>query len=538
MGWNYYVYLNSVVCLVFVSFICTLSFEHLKLSEVKKKRVVFFALASFVLILLAFAIPWAVRAFPLENPDAILFALFQNNAGTEGFVWDLVWNNTLHPALSVYVPVCLFFLILSIVVYISKKTWCFILVRYKVRLHSGKNIWPTLGQLFSLLFFCSLAVFCVVVPRLISPLIDICSAYLESNKKYDLELYVKEYAFPDSVTMTFPQKKKNLIYIMMESMETNFKDYTPEINRLSKENISFSPGGVDLTMTGWTMAAQVAKLCAIPLNLPYGWDNDKLIYSFLPHVKCLTDVLAENDYNQIYVQGSDGDFSSKKTFWNQHSVKEFHDFPYYKKRKIIPEEKEIFWGITDKTLYGLLQKELENVVKDSSKPFALYAMTVDTHFPDGYLSDGCPVSEQETSQFPSVLKCSSKMLDSFLQWAKKQSWYENTVIVVAGDHSWPTFTDLLNLPKENPLYWINIFINTLVQPPKTNRAFTSFDMFPTVLEAMNVNVEGHRLGLGSSLFSEEKTLLEKMSKNELDSILKVKSFQYDYFMRGGSFKRE
>ena len=59
-------------------------------------------------------------------------------------------------------------------------------------------------------------------------------------------------------------------------------------------------------------------------------------------------------------------------------------------------------------------------------------------------------------------------------------------------------------------------------------------MFPTVLEAMNMDIEGHRLGLGTSLFSSEKTLLERMPKTTLDSMLKVKSYQYDYFMQGGS----
>ena len=119
-----------------------------------------------------------------------------------------------------------------------------------------------------------------------------------------------------------------------------------------------------------------------------------------------------------------------------------------------------------------------------------------------------------------------------------QSWYENTVIVIVGDHTWSTFTELLNLPKEDPLYWINIFVNSHQQPKNTDRYFCSFDMYPTVLEAMGAEIEGHRLGLGTSLFSDEKTLLEKMPKTILDSLLRIKSYQYDYFMQGGSFVGE
>ena len=225
-----HIYINSLLVLLLLLFLCTVSFEPRELSKTKKLWIFICAIGSFFLVLLAYAVPWCVRAFPLENSEAILFTLFQNNVGTEGFVWNMIWDNILSPTLSVYVPVCFFFLILSLLVYKSQKTWCFLFIRYKIRLRSGKDVWKTLGQLFSLLFVVSLIVFCAVVPKLILPLVNICNVYLDSNKKYNSELYLNEYVFPDSVSITFPQKKKNLIYVMMESMEVNFKDFIPEIN--------------------------------------------------------------------------------------------------------------------------------------------------------------------------------------------------------------------------------------------------------------------------------------------------------------------
>jgi len=106
-------------------------------------------------------------------------------------------------------------------------------------LDSGSSVWVPLRQLSTLFFVCFLVVFFVVVPKLVSPLYKLCEAYFESNKRSNSQLYLNEYVFPDSVSIEFSERKRNLIYIMMESMETNFKDYTPEINRLSKENISF-----------------------------------------------------------------------------------------------------------------------------------------------------------------------------------------------------------------------------------------------------------------------------------------------------------
>lgn len=532
------VYATSLICFVVAVFLCTLSFESPKTERVQKKVPIIIALVSFVLIFIAYGIPWLVRAFPLNNPDAVLFTLLQNKAGTEDFVWNLIYENVLSPTLKVYVPASIVFFALAMAIYFSKKTWRLGWGKCSIRLYAGGSIWVTLKQFYRVLFLCSLLVFFVVVPKLILPLKDLCGTYFESSKRQNSQLYLSEYVFPDSVIIKFPSTKRNLVYIMLESMEVNFKDYTSEINRIAKDNISFLPGGVDVTKTGWTMAAQVAKLCGIPLFLPEGMDNNDSIHSFLPNIKCLTDALAENGYEQVYVQGSDGTFSSKRNFWNQHNVDKFHDFPYYKKEKIVPRDNEIFWGLSDKSLYWLMQRELKEFEKNPSKPFALYAMTVDTHFPEGNLSEGCVVLETEPSQYPSILRCASKQLDSFLQWAKMQSWYENTVIVIVGDHTWSTFTELLNLPKEDSLYWINIFVNSHLLPKNINRYFCSFDMYPTVLEAMGAEIEGHRLGLGTSLFSDEKTLLEKMSKTILDSLLRIKSYQYDYFMQGGSFVGE
>lgn len=529
------VYLTAVICFAMAVFLCTLTFEKDEIRKEKKKVTVICAIVSFFLIMLVYGIPWFVRAFPLDNPDAVLFTLLQNKAGTEGFVWDMIWKNILAPSFSLYIPVCIVLVVFSWVVCLSKRSWIFKFFKLKFCLNSGWNIWVPLKQLFVLFFVIVLLAFFVVVPKLVFPVINLCNAYLESNKRTNSQLYLEEYVFPDSVSMMFPAPKRNLIYIMMESMETNFKEYMPEINRLSEEHLSFVPGGIDVDMTGWTMAAQVAKTCGIPLNLPRDLENSDDINIFLPNAKCLTDILAENGYNQVYVQGSDGTFSSKRQFWNQHGVHNFHDFPYYKRKKIINEKKEIFWGVTDRTLYRLMQKELQRLAGDSSRPFALYAITVDTHFPDGYLSDGCDVSESDSTQFPSVLRCASRMLDSFLNWAKKQEWYDNTTIVVAGDHTWITFTDLLDLPKEEPLYWINFFVNSTKGHLDKKRKFSSFDMYPTVLEALGVQIEGHRLGLGTSLFSTEKTLLERMPLDTLNSKLRGKSYQYDYFMNGGSF---
>lgn len=53
------------------------------------------------------------------------------------------------------------------------------------------------------------------------------------------------------------------------------------------------------------------------------------------------------------------------------------------------------------------------------------------------------------------------------------------------------------------------------------------DMFPTILDSIGIKIEGNRLGLGTNLFSEEKTLAELYGYDYLFQELKKKSNFYN-----------
>ena len=54
------------------------------------------------------------------------------------------------------------------------------------------------------------------------------------------------------------------------------------------------------------------------------------------------------------------------------------------------------------------------------------------------------------------------------------------------------------------------------------------DYFPTILASIGVKIEGERLGLGTNLFSDEQTLIEKYGYDEVNSNLsKYSKFYID-----------
>lgn len=498
-------------------------------AHASKIRFVLSFVFVYVCLCIVFALPWAVDIFPLSNVEAILFTIFSGtNAGAENFVVSSLVQKVVFPASGTFA----FILALHVILFFvqSRKQVC-----YEVRLWRFKVGLNRMALVVLVPYACILF---LVVPGIVS------SAPFRAffQQPIDSKFYREYYVHPDSVQIQSHDETRNLIVIFLESMETNFSKHTPEIADLEKSSLNFAPGGENVSGTTWTIAGITGKLCGIPLNMPMGIDEHHgKLPTYLPYVKCLMDVLADKGYNQLYAQGSSGDFTQKRTFWTDHGNVGIHDIEYYRSVGKIPEKYNVFWGFEDRKLYGLAKEELDSLARQG-KPFAFYMLTVDTHQPFGYLDDSCKIAlknigfeVKDDNRYPAALRCASMQLASFVEWIKQQPWSSNTVISVMGDHATPMLSNKAGVPPTDSLYWTNFIINSAVDAGGENRrerSYSSLDMFPTLLESMGFELDGRSIGLGKSLYADKPTLLEIYGKPVLDSLLRERSIQYDYFIMG------
>ena len=494
-------------------------------------RIVLACIVLFLLILYSQAIPWGIDTFPLSNVEVILFTVFAGaNEGSEEFVISTFISDALRSAS--YLFACLVALLVTLSAFLSKWNTKVAFHFWKLKLIlAEREFLEILGHLekFSLV---AVAAYCLVISLVLPGIVTSAPLHVLFQKPVDSKLYREHYANPDSVKITIPQQPKNLIVIFLESMETNFARYTPEIDSLFKQ-WGFAPGGVNVSGTSWTIAGITGKLCGIPLNMPMGIDEyHGKLPTYLPHASCLMNVLANQGYKQVYVQGSSGDFTQKRDFWKVHGNVSIHDIEYFKEIGKIPQDYKVFWGFEDRKLYGFVKEELDSLA-ECGKPFALYMLTVDTHQPFGYTDELCQenVTDKE-GKFPQALRCASMQLSEFLDWASKQPWFTNTVISVMGDHTMDMLSAKANVPPHEQLYWTNFILNSTLPLPQKARQYSSLDMFPTLLESMGFSLENRAMGLGKSLYSNEPTLLERYGQKTLDSLLRERSIQYDYFLMG------
>ena len=66
------------------------------------------------------------------------------------------------------------------------------------------------------------------------------------------------------------------------------------------------------------------------------------------------------------------------------------------------------------------------------EPFNFTMLTADTHFEDGYLCHLC--QDEFDDQYANVMACSSSQVYAFVEWLKQQPFYEDTTIIISGDH--------------------------------------------------------------------------------------------------------
>lgn len=150
-------------------------------------------------------------------------------------------------------------------------------------------------------------------------------------------------------------------------------------------------------------------------------------------------------------------------------------------------------------------------LSERGQPFNLILPTVDTHFEDGYVCEPCGESFAD-NQYANVMACSSKQVVEFIAWIQQQDFYDNTTIVICGDHPTMDKDFCQDVPDCYLRKTIIVVINPAVEPidPTCAREFSTMDMFPNTQAAMSVEIDGERLGFGANLFSDTPALTEEL----------------------------
>ena len=244
----------------------------------------------------------------------------------------------------------------------------------------------------------SIASVVLVIALLICSAATRIFAFIKTDSM-ESEFIRRHYVTPSESILSFPEQKRNLIYIFLESMENTYADpeaegmitdcFIPELKTLAEQNLNFSHnsglgGALPYPGTTWTAAAMVAQTAGGPVKISLEADTYGADGSFLPGAVSIGQFLEEQGYTQVLLLGSDADFHGREAYFTEHGKYEILDTCSLKEAGRLPEDYEAWWGFEDEKLFSYAREELTRLAEDG-EPFNLTMLTADTHFPDGCL---------------------------------------------------------------------------------------------------------------------------------------------------------
>ena len=153
-----------------------------------------------------------------------------------------------------------------------------------------------------------------------------------------------------------------------------------------------------------------------------------------------------------------------------------------------------YWGLQDDDLFLEARIKLDQLIRDKNL-FNLTLLTVNTHGPDGFLSESC--RRNGGRNFTDIIKCTSAEVASFIKYIKDMGYDSNTDIVILGDHlSIPN--PVIESLKSDPDRSIYNLIVTKSDFAKSREKILHFDLPPTILDLVGIKVDGGKFGLGYS----------------------------------------
>ena len=291
---------------------------------------------------------------------------------------------------------------------------------------------------------------------------------------------------------SLPEVHKNIVLITIESLSGSFLQHygnkdniTPNIDKLINESLVFN----NLYATG---NRTVRGLEALTLCLPpcpgesvIKQKNNKNIFS-------TGKILKNKEYIVQFLYGGKGYFDNMELFFSGNGYEVIDQNSFLRDETTFSN----IWGVCDEDLYNKAIQVLNaNAVSD--KPFFCHIMTVSNHRPFTYPEGKIDIPANSKSRNGGV-KYADYALGQFIEEAKKQSWFENTVFIITTDHC-ASSAGKVEIPLDKYHIPVMIYAPNYIEPQQINTFVSQIDIMPTVFGLLHFSYDS--FFYGQNIFS-------------------------------------
>ncbi|OAQ39634.1 sulfatase [Pedobacter psychrophilus] len=266
-----------------------------------------------------------------------------------------------------------------------------------------------------------------LISSIISNLNNVKNPYIYFSES-DLQINVESLlAKKDTLTSKiFSVKKPNIVLIVMESFTADVvkelggeEGVTPKFSELIKEGLLFNHIYATSDRTDKGIVAVISAFPAQGIKSIIK-ENDKQLN--LPSV---AKVLKSDGYQTSFFYGGDTDFSNFKSYILSHQYQTLFEKKDFKNAEIKSN-----WGAYDDVTFSK-QISFLNKIK---QPFFSTLLTLTNHEPFQLPVKGKFGDNSLPNKFRSTSYFVDEALYQYVQNAKKQAWYANTIFIITADH--------------------------------------------------------------------------------------------------------
>ena len=260
-------------------------------------------------------------------------------------------------------------------------------------------------------------------------------------------------AATDSILNT---AKPNVILIIWESLTAKVvgslggePTVTKNLNKLSKEGILFTNFYANGDRTDKGIPAILSGYYPQPSVSIMKMPNKTRSLPMLPQK------MNDLGYQTSFYYGGDLNFGNMNTYLRNAGITDFVDGNDFDKKDWNSK-----WGAHD---HIFMKRFSDDLAKKQSTPFFKIALTLTSHEPYEILGDYKFGKDTEENKFRSAHAYTDQVIGDFIEDAKKQPWYKNTLIVILSDHGHrsPEHQGAFNSPKKFkiPMLWLGGALN-------------------------------------------------------------------------------
>ena len=262
---------------------------------------------------------------------------------------------------------------------------------------------------------------------------------------------------------------------------------TPNFNALKKEGLYFSNIYASGDRTEKGLPAILSGYPAQPITSIITEPNKS---AKLP---VLSKDFGDNGYSTAFYYGGETDFANIKSYLYAADFQRI-----VSKQDFDKKDWNSKWGAHDGIVY---QKFLEEHAK-INQPFFSTLLTLSSHEPFEVPMETKFKGDDEETQFMNAMYYADQSLGSFIAEAKKQAWWQNTLVIIIADHGHPIPLTRNKIDDfKIPMLWLGGVLE------KTNIEYkqvaSQIDIASTLLK---------QLGMNSYTYNWSKNIFDKKTK--------------------------